>query len=215
MRVLIKNGRVIDPASRTDSVTDVLIVGGRVAEIGPDLSSPNAELFDASGMIVAPGFIDMHVHLREPGFEHAETIESGSRAAAAGGFTSVCCMPNTKPVNDSATVTSYIVERARRLAVVNVFPIGAITKGSAGEELAAIGAMKAAGAVAISDDGLPVMNARVMRRAMEFARSYRLPVIQHCEDLNLSAGGDMHEGAPSVRWGLRGIPAASEDVMVA
>jgi dihydroorotase len=155
------------------------------------------------------------VHLREPGFEHAETIESGARAAAAGGFTSVCCMPNTKPVNDSAMVTSYIVERARRMAVVNVFPIGAITRGSAGDELAAIGAMKAAGAVAISDDGLPVMNARVMRRAMEFARSYDLPVIQHCEDLNLSAGGDMHEGAQSVRWGLRGIPAASEDVMVA
>src|SRR5438477_4003249 len=166
-------------------------------------------------MIVAPGFIDMHVHLREPGFEHAENIESGSRAAAAGGFTSVCCMPNTKPVNDNATVTSYIVERARKLAVVNVFPIGAITRGSAGEELAALGAMKAAGAVAISDDGMPVMNSRVMRRAMEFARSYDLPIIQHCEDLNLSAGGDMHEGASSVRWGLRGIPAASEDVMVA
>jgi dihydroorotase len=166
-------------------------------------------------MIVAPGFIDMHVHLREPGFEHAENIESGSRAAAAGGFTSICCMPNTKPVNDSATVTSYIVQQAKAKAVVNVYPIGAITKGSAGEELAALGAMKAAGAVAISDDGLPVMNARVMRRAMEFARSYDLPIIQHCEDLNLSAGGDMHEGAPSVRWGLRGIPAASEDVMVA
>jgi dihydroorotase len=157
----------------------------------------------------------MHVHLREPGFEHAETIESGSRAAAAGGFTSVCCMPNTKPVNDSAMVTSYIVEQARSKAVVNVFPIGAITKGSGGEELSAIGAMKAAGAVAISDDGLPVMNARVMRRAMEFAKSYGVPIIQHCEDLNLSAGGDMHEGAQSVRWGLRGIPAASEDVMVA
>ncbi len=132
-------------------------------------------MFDATGMIVAPGFIDMHVHLREPGFEHAETIESGSRAAAAGGFTSICCMPNTKPVNDSAMVTSYIVERARQNAVVNVFPIGAITKGSEGEELAAIGAMKAAGAVAISDDGRPVMNSRVMRRAMEFARSLRSP----------------------------------------
>src|SRR5205823_6556855 len=141
-------------------------------------------------------------------------IESGARAAAAGGFTSVCCMPNTKPVNDSKTVTSYIVEQGKK-AAVNVFPIGAITKGSGGEELAAIGAMKAAGAVAISDDGLPVMNSRVMRRAMEFARSYDLPIIQHCEDLNLSAGGDMHEGAQSVRWGLRGIPAASEDVMVA
>jgi dihydroorotase len=215
MPIVIKNGRVIDPASQTDRVADVLIVDGRIAGVAPNLVSPKAEIFDATGMIVAPGFIDMHVHLREPGFEHAETIESGARAAAAGGFTSVCCMPNTKPVNDSAMVTSYIVERARHMAVVNVFPIGAITKGSAGEELSAIGAMKAAGAVAISDDGLPVMNARVMRRAMEFARSYDLPVIQHCEDLNLSAGGDMHEGVQSVRWGLRGIPAASEDVMVA
>ena len=215
MAIVIKNGRVIDPANGTDRVADVLIVEGRIAGVAPNLSSPKAEVFDATGLVVAPGFIDMHVHLREPGFEHAETIESGARAAAAGGFTSICCMPNTKPVNDSAMVTSYIVERARRNAVVNVFPIGAITKGSAGEELAAIGAMKAAGAVAISDDGQPVMNARVMRRAMEFAKSYDLPIIQHCEDLNLSAGGDMHEGAASVRWGLRGIPAASEDVMVA
>ena len=164
---------------------------------------------------MAPGFIDMHVHLREPGIEHAETIETGARAAAAGGFTSICCMPNTLPVNDSATVTSYIIERARKLAVTNVFPIGAITKNSAGEELSAIGSMKAAGVVAISDDGRPVMNARVMRRAMEFARSFDLPVIDHCEDLNLSAGGDMHEGFESVRLGLRGIPASSEDVMVA
>jgi len=215
MALVIRNGRVIDPASRTDRVADVLIVQGKIAGVAPNLSAPGAAIFDAAGMIVAPGFIDMHVHLREPGFEHAETIESGSRAAAAGGFTSICCMPNTKPVNDSATVTSYIVERARRFAVVNVFPIGAITKGSLGEELAAIGGMKAAGAVAISDDGRPVMNSRVMRRAMEFARSYGLPVIDHCEDLNLSAGGDMHEGLPSVRWGLRGIPSASEDVMVA
>jgi len=215
MSIVIRNGRVIDPASQTDRIADVLISGDRIVGVAPDLAAPAGEVFDATGLVVAPGFIDMHVHLREPGFEHAETIESGARAAAAGGFTSVCAMPNTKPVNDSATVTSYIVERARRLAPVNVFPIGAITKGSAGEELAAIGAMKAAGAVAISDDGLPVMSARVMRRAMEFARSYDLPIIQHCEDLNLSAGGDMHEGARSVRWGLRGIPAASEDVMVA
>src|SRR5438270_1654095 len=215
MPIVIKNGRVIDPASQTDRIADVLIVDGRIAGVAPNLSSPKAEVIDAGGMIVAPGFLDIHVHLREPGFEHAESIESGARAAAAGGFTSVCCMPNTKPVNDSAMVTSYIVEQARRRAVVNVFPIGAITKGSAGEEVSAIGGMKAAGAVAISDDGLPVMNARVMRRAMEFARSYDLPIIQHCEDLNLSAGGDMHEGAQSVRWGLRGIPAALEDVMVA
>src|SRR3954466_5484675 len=215
-RLLIRNGRVVDPARNFDRISDVAIEDGTVREIGTGLAAGGeCEVFDASGMVVAPGFVDIHVHLREPGFEHAETIESGSRAAAAGGFTSICCMPNTKPVNDSAMVTSYIVEQARSRAVVNVFPIGAITKGSAGEELAAIGAMKSAGAVAISDDGLPVMNARVMRRAMEFAKSYDLPIIQHCEDLNLSAGGDMHEGAQSVRWGLRGIPAASEDVMVA
>ena len=190
-------------------------MNGYIASIGEKLYATGAEEFDASGMIVTPGFIDMHVHLREPGFEHAETIESGARAAAAGGFTSICPMPNTSPVNDSATVTSYIVERAKRDAVVNVFPIGAITKNSAGEELAAIGSMKQAGVVAISDDGRPVMNARVMRRAMEYARGFNLPVINHCEDLHLSAGGDMHEGPVSVRLGLRGIPAASEDVMVA
>lgn len=214
-KLLVRNGRVIDPASGFDAVADVLLDGGVVAGVGSGIDAAGAEVFDASGMIVAPGFIDMHVHLREPGFEHAETIESGARAAAAGGFTTVCCMPNTKPVNDSPTVTSYIVERAERHACVNVFPIGAITRGSNGEELAAIGLMKAAGAVAISDDGRPVMNARVMRRAMETARALGLPVINHCEDLNLSAGGDMHEGLPSTRLGLRGIPSASEDVMVA
>ena len=214
-QLLIKNGRVIDPASATDMLADLLIRDGAIAAVGPGLDAPGAEIFDASGLIVAPGFIDMHVHLREPGIEHAETIETGARAAAAGGFTSICCMPNTLPVNDNATVTSYIIERARKFAVTNVFPIGAITKNSAGEELSAIGSMKAAGIVAISDDGRPVMNARVMRRAMEFARSFDLPVIDHCEDLNLSAGGDMHEGHESVRLGLRGIPSSSEDVMVA
>jgi len=214
-QLLIRNGRVIDPASATDEPADVLIQDGVIAAVDAGIRAPDAEILDARGLIVAPGFIDMHVHLREPGFEHAETIETGARAAAAGGFTSICCMPNTLPVNDSATVTSYIVERARKLAVTNVFPIGAITRNSAGEELAAIGSMKAAGVVAISDDGRPVMNARVMRRAMEFARSFDLPVIDHCEDLNLSAGGDMHEGYESVRLGLRGIPAGSEDVMVA
>ena len=211
----IRNGRVIDPASRLDAIRDVLIEDGVISAIGENLDAGDAEEFDATGLVVAPGFIDMHVHLREPGFEHAETIESGSRAAAAGGFTSICCMPNTSPVNDNATVTSYIIERADRHAVVNVFPIGAITKGSAGEELAAIGSMKQAGVVAISDDGRPVMNARLMRRAMETARAFGIPVIDHCEDLHLSAGGDMHEGLESVRLGLRGIPAASEDVMVA
>jgi dihydroorotase len=215
LRLVVKNGRVIDPASRLDAVRDVVIEDGKIAAVGENLDAAGAEQFDAGGLIVAPGFIDMHVHLREPGFEYAETVESGSRAAAAGGFTSICCMPNTSPVNDNATVTSYIIERAARHAVVNVFPIGAITKNSAGEELAAIGSMKQAGIVAISDDGRPVMNARVMRRAMETARSFGIPVIDHCEDLHLSAGGDMHEGIESVRLGLRGIPAASEDVMVA
>jgi dihydroorotase len=213
--LLIKNGRVIDPASKHDAVADVWIEDGVIKGVGPNLSSANAEVFDATGLIVAPGFIDMHVHLREPGFEHSETIESGARAAAAGGFTSICPMPNTSPVNDSPTVTTYIIEKARRHAVVNVFPIGAITRGSKGEELAAIGSMRQAGAVAISDDGRPVMNAQLMRRAMEFARSFHMPVINHCEDLHLSAGGDMHEGVESVRLGLRGIPGSSEDVMVA
>ena len=214
-RLLIRNGRVLDPASGFDAVADVALENGVVREIAPGISAAGTEAFDATGLIVAPGFIDMHVHLREPGFEHAETIESGARAAAAGGFTSICPMPNTSPVNDNATVTSYIIERARHLACVNVFPIGAITRNSAGEELAAIGAMKNAGIVAISDDGKPVMNARVMRRAMEYAHGFGLPVINHCEDLHLSAGGDMHECFDSVRLGLRGIPSCSEDVMVA
>jgi dihydroorotase len=213
--LLIKNGRVVDPSSGQDGVADLWIEDGVLRGVGAALSVAGAEVFDATGLIAAPGFIDMHVHLREPGFEHAETIESGARAAAAGGFTSICPMPNTAPVNDNATVTSYIVEKARKHAVVNVFPIGAITKGSQGEDLADIGSMQQAGAIAISDDGRPVMNARVMRRAMEFARSFRMPVIDHCEDLHLSAGGDMHEGVESVRLGLRGIPGASEDVMVA
>jgi dihydroorotase len=213
--LLVTNGRVIDPASNFDAVADVLIHNGMIEAIGPNLKSEGIPVLNAAGKIVAPGFIDMHVHLREPGIEHAETIETGAKAAAAGGFTSICCMPNTIPVNDSDTVTSYIIQRAKQVSPVNVFPIGAITKGSLGEELAAIESMKEAGIVAISDDGRPVMNSRVMRRAMELARALDIPVIDHCEDLNLSAGGDMHEGMQSVRLGLRGIPAASEDVMVA
>jgi len=214
-KLVIKNGRVVDPAQNLDRVCDVAMEDGTIRQIAPSIDATGATEFDASGLIVAPGFIDMHVHLREPGFEHAETIETGARAAAAGGFTSVCCMPNTQPVNDSAHVTSYIVDRARRFAAVNVFPIGAITKDSAGEALAAFASMKEAGIVAISDDGKPVMNARVARRAMEFAQALDLPYIEHCEDLHLSAGGDMHEGFESTRLGLRGIPRSSEDVMVA
>jgi dihydroorotase len=214
-KLVIKNGRVVDPSQNLDRVCDVGIEDGVIQHVGDAIPAKGAEEFDASGLIVAPGFIDMHVHLREPGFEHAETIETGSRAAAAGGFTSICCMPNTDPVNDKPTVTSYIVERARRFATVNVYPIGAITKNSAGEELSAIASMKQAGIVAVSDDGKPVMNARVLRRAMEFAHALDIPLIEHCEDLDLSAGGDMHEALQSTRLGLHGIPRSSEDVMVA
>ena len=215
-RLIIRNGRVVDPANHVDKIADVAVEDGIIREIAPGIQHGGAhEEFDASGLVVCPGFIDIHVHLREPGFEYAETIESGSRAAAAGGFTSICPMPNTQPINDNATVTSYIRAQAMRNASVNVFPIGAITKNSAGEELAAIASMKQAGAVAISDDGRPVMNARLVRRAMEFAQSLNLPLIEHCEDLHLSAGGDMHEGVQATRLGLRGIPRSSEDVMVA
>ncbi len=213
--LLIKNGRVIDPASGRDEKGDVLIRDGAVAAVGTAIQANGAEVFDAAGLVVAPGFIDMHTHLREPGGSHVETIETGSRAAAAGGFTSVCPMPNTSPVNDNPTVTSYIVERATRHAVVNVFPVGAITKDSAGEALAEMASMKRAGVVAVSDDGRAVMNARVMRRALETAHAFGLPVIQHCEDANLSAGGDMHEGRESTRLGMRAIPGCSEDVIVA
>ncbi len=214
-KLIIKNGRVVDPATRRDGPADVLIEGFHIVAVDEKIEAEDAKVYDAAGKIVAPGFIDLHVHLREPGLTHAETIETGARAAAAGGFTRICCMPNTQPVNDSATVTGYILEKARQSAVVKVHPIGAITQGSKGEELAPIGTLKNAGVVAISDDGMPVMNARVMRRAMELARSFGLTVVQHCEDLNLSSGGDMHEGVESSRRGLRGIPACSEDVMVA
>ena len=215
MRLLLKNGHVVDPASGLDAKRDVLLDDERIAAIEPSIESTGAQVYDASGLVVAPGFVDIHVHLREPGIEHAETIESGTRAAAAGGFTAVCCMPNTQPVNDSAQVTSFIVERARRTAAVHVHPIGAISKGSKGERLADVGAMRGEGAVAISDDGLPVMNSGLMRRAMKYAASFGMTVIDHCEDLNLSAGGDIHEGIQSMRLGLGGIPASAEDVMVA
>lgn len=215
MRLLIRNGRVVDPSSGLDARRDVLVEGNAVAAIEPRIECPDATPLDAEGLVVAPGFIDIHVHLREPGIEHAETIETGTRAAAAGGFTAVCCMPNTIPVNDSAQVTGFIVERARQTAAVHVHPIGAISKGSKGERLADIGAMQTEGAVAISDDGIPVMNSGLMRRAMQYAASFGLPVIDHCEDLTLSAGGDIHEGVQSMRLGLGGIPGCSEDVMVA
>jgi dihydroorotase len=210
--LLIKNGRLLDPAGKTDAALDVLLDGERIAKVGAQLSAPGAELFDASGLIVAPGFIDLHCHLREPGQEMSETIETGTRAAARGGFTAVCCMPNTQPVNDSASVTRGIVERAAAAGSVRVWPIGAASVGSQGEALAEIAAMKAAGIVAVSDDGRPVATARLMRQVMDYCNALDLPVIDHCEDASLFAGGVMREGAQSMRLGLAGIPAQSESI---
>jgi len=215
MKLLIQNGLLIDPTQSIEEKLDLLIDDGRVARLERRLSVPEAQALDASGCIVAPGFIDLHVHLREPGEEYKETIESGAQAAAAGGFTSICAMPNTKPVNDNAAVTKFIVERAREKAVVNIFPIGAVTQQSKGETLAEIGDMVEAGAVAISDDGCSVMNAQVLRRAMEYACQLGIPVMDHCQDVPLSGNGVMHEGYYSTLLGLKGIPAVAEEVQVA
>ncbi|MGE5850691.1 MAG: dihydroorotase [Candidatus Methylomirabilota bacterium] len=219
MRTLIEGGRVIDPANTVDDVLDVLIEDGQIAAVGPKHSARDAappdRVLDARGKVVCPGFVDLHVHLREPGREDKETIATGTRAAARGGFTSVCCMPNTQPVNDNQSVTEFILDRAKREGSVNVFPVGAITKGQQGEELAEIGELVRAGCVAISDDGKPVMNAEIMRRALEYASMFGVPVIQHAEDLHLTGKGVMHEGLVSTELGMRGIPAASEAVIVA
>ncbi|HRI04275.1 MAG TPA: dihydroorotase [Pyrinomonadaceae bacterium] len=214
MKLLIKNGHLIDPAANENTGMNVLIEDGKVAAwIKPNDDQPgDCEIFDAAGLLVAPGFIDMHVHLREPGQEHKETIASGCAAAVAGGWTSVCPMPNTHPVNDNAAITRYMIEQAERAGLANVFPIGAITKSSDGSELAEMGEMKAAGAVAVSDDGRPVPNAGIMRRAMQYARDFDLPVIDHCEDKSLSSGGVMHEGKISLLLGLKGMPALAEDI---
>ncbi|MBK9527419.1 MAG: dihydroorotase [Acidobacteria bacterium] len=214
MKLLIANGHLIDPAVQENTGMSVLIENGKVtAWLRPGEPAPeDCEVFDASGLLVAPGFIDMHVHLREPGQEHKETIASGCAAAVAGGWTSVCPMPNTNPVNDNAAITRYMIEQAERAGLANVFPIGAITKSSDGSELAEMGEMKAAGAVAVSDDGRPVPNAGIMRRAMQYARDFDLPVIDHCEDKSLSSGGVMHEGRVSLLLGLKGIPALAEDI---
>lgn len=213
MNLLIKNGRVIDPARKLDTTADVLILDGKIRSIGK-ASKTDIPQWDASGKVVAPGFFDIHVHLREPGTEEAETIGSGGQAAVAGGFVAVAAMPNTKPANDSPSITSYILSEARRSSPALVFPIGAVTKEQKGETLAEIGEMVEAGIAGISDDGKPVMDSRLFRRALEYARLFDIPVIQHCEDLNLSRGGVMHEGATSARLGLKGIPAAAEDSMV-
>src|SRR6201993_4963899 len=216
--LLIKNGRVLDPASKADAVRDILIDGETIAEIaapGKISRANGAELFDAAGFVVAPGFIDMHVHLREPGQENSETIETGTKAAARGGFTAVCCMPNTRPVNDNASITRFIVDRAKVHGHVRVWPIGAASIGSKGEDIAEIAAMRDAGIVAVSDDGKPIATAKLARQIMDYCRSLDLPVIEHAEDVSLTAGAVMREGVASTRLGLPGMPAAAESVCVA
>lgn len=213
--IFIKNGRVIDPSKKLDAKTNILIKDGKIAAISSSKKVPeDAHVIDAKNAIVAPGFIDMHCHLRDPGEEYKEDISSGSQAAAAGGFTTICCMPNTKPVNDSASVTEYIFNRARALACVNVLPIGALTKRQEGKSLADIGDLATTGVVAVSNDGVPLMDASVMRHAMEYAASFKLPVVSHAEDLNLSGRGVMHEGPVSTELGLRGIPSAAEESII-
>ncbi|HEY8186117.1 MAG TPA: dihydroorotase [Pyrinomonadaceae bacterium] len=216
MKLLIANGYVIDPAQGINTGKNLLVADGRVAGLldRSEQVPEDATVIDATGLIVSPGFIDLHTHLREPGAEYKETIATGAAAAVAGGWTSVCAMPNTDPVNDSPAVTRFIIEQAERAQLANVFPIGAITKGSEGQELSEMGEMKNAGIVAASDDGRPVPTAGIMRRAMEYAHGFDLTIVDHCQDLSLSAGGVMHEGRWSLILGLRGMPAAAEDVHV-
>jgi dihydroorotase len=214
MKLLIANGYLIDPAQQVNAGKNLLIEDGRVVGL-VDRSEPvpeGCELLNATGLIVAPGFIDLHVHLREPGQEYKETIATGAAAAVAGGWTSICPMPNTDPVNDNPAVTRFIIEQGQAARLANVFPIGALSKGSGGSELAEMGEMKTAGIVAVSDDGRPVASAGMMRRAMEYARGFDLPVVDHCQEPTLSAGGVMHEGRWSLILGLRGMPAAAEEV---
>lgn len=217
--IIIQGGTVIDPG-RFHGRADVMIQGGKIIDIGHPLKSrlqgpEPCRTIAANGCIISPGFVDLHCHLREPGFEYKETIQSGAASAVAGGFTSICCMPNTQPVNDNGSITEFILTKGREAGTARIFPIGAITKRSEGEELADIGELVEAGCIAISDDGRPVMNSLVMRRAMEYAKAFGVPVVDHCEDLHLSCGGSMNEGLISTELGIPGIPNASEEVMVA
>ncbi len=213
-RLLLRGGRVVDPARKVNAVLDVLLADGKVAQVGARLSTRGAEVLEVKGLVVCPGFIDIHTHLREPGREDKETIATGTRAAAAGGFTAVCAMPNTEPVNDQAGITRAILEKARTEGAVRVYPIGAITKGSRGEEIAEYGDLREAGCVAVSDDGRPVASARVMRRALEYARTFSLTAIDHCEEPTLSERAVMNEGPVATLLGLRGVPAAGEAMVV-
>lgn len=212
---LIRGGRVIDPASGTDAVLDVRVENGVITAIGPELSSEGAEVLEAAGLVVTPGYMDIHVHLREPGYEWKEDLCSGAKAAARGGFTTVACMPNTEPVLDNAAMVAYVVEKARRDSIVRVLPIGAVTKKQQGQELAEMGEMARAGAVAFSDDGNPVMNAEIMRCALEYAKMFGRTVIDHCEELTLAGDRAINRGFLATRLGLKGVPAAAEEVMVA
>jgi dihydroorotase len=214
--ILIRGGRIIDPARGTDQVADLFIAAGKVQDSGRDLGRPDdAIVLEAAGKVVAPGLIDLHVHLREPGQEDLETVATGAMAAAAGGFSAVCAMPNTDPVTDNQAAVGFIVSQAQRAAKSRVYPIGAVSLGQRGQQLAEFGELVGAGAVAVSDDGKPVASSHLMRTALEYARTFGIPVADHCEDLSLSAGGAMHEGLVSTRLGLKGIPAAAEEIIVA
>jgi dihydroorotase len=216
MELLIKGGRVIDPAQQIDEKLDIRIENGTIKELGKKLAAgKSCEVIDASRLIVTPGLIDMHVHLRDPGLEYKEDIVTGTRAAAAGGFTSVACMPNTSPVNDNKAVTTYIIAKAKAEGFVNVFPVGAITQGSKGEKLAEMGDLKEAGCVAVSDDGRPLCNPELMRRALEYAKGMEIPLISHAEDLDLSGVGLMNDGFTATELGLKGIPWVAEDAATA
>lgn len=217
MKLLIKNGHVIDPANGIDKVTDIYVDNGEICEVGvdPDLEGVEMQIINAEGKLVTPGLVDMHVHLREPGQEYKEDIESGTRAAAVGGVTSVACMPNTDPVADNESVISYIKTRAKEAGYANVYPIGAISKGLKGKELAEIGMMRFAGAVAVSDDGHPVEDSGLMQRALIYADMFDIPVISHCEELSIAGEGTMNEGDVATELGLKGISRAAEEVMVA
>jgi len=214
MKLLIRGGRLVDPSQELDGKFDLLIEDGAVSRIDESIEAADAEVRDAEGLVVTPGWIDMHIHLREPGQEYKETVRTGTLAAAAGGFTAVACMANTEPVNDNRSVTEHILKEAERSAFARVYPIGAVSKGQQGEELAEIAEMVAAGVVAVSDDGHPVRHPALMRRVLEYTRHFDIPVIQHAQDMELTAGGVMHEGEWSTRLGLPGWPGAAEDIVV-